>query len=1395
MSKLVLKSEQQILAGMAQTILARTGLNDLNPGSILLTLLQAAAQQDFAQFYYMLQIIRNYNLDTTTGTDLDNRAFEYGLIRRSAIATTGRITILRDASFVKVSQTFYTGFRSRIAGDTQLFLNNAVGLPTSGPIQTLIIGRNTPNEEEVQYVPSGSNPQNNINYFTVTLVGALTNDHTLDESVILKQGADTFIASGTVVVVPATGRTNQITFNTTVAATILAGEVEVDDVNVACTAQGVVGNIGVNSITGATAFRSPPFVGARAQNPTAFSNGQDKETDTSLRNRVKAHIQAISQSTKAGISNAINGLVDSTTAKSVVSSNIILPDNVGLPVKIYIDDGTGFEPDFTNQGQEVIVASAQGQETRLQLALFPLVKAQVETLNQEPFDFSTNGLTLNISVGQNVETITFITSEFAIPEAASAFEIIKVINANSSLVEARTAAVGTKIVLSAKSDVNEDIQILGGTANSASKLNFPTSRVQTFYLYKNDVLLSKDGQTAFIDSGSSEPFDFSGPDRTLSVTVDGKTANIQSAIIHQSDFTSAPAAAAATANQLAVLINNQMAGVTAEGFNGKLRLISNTQLSSASKIQVNTSTANTVLNFSTNEVDGKNQDYKLNPELGVIELTAPLVKYDLLTAGTRNTRGYLTASIAQNYTFTGGETLSIVIDGGSTQTITFLNAISQTANQVATFINSFLVGGTATSRTIGPNTFLEIRTNSLNSSTGSISILSSSTSNVIFGFQTNTTKKTGLAHTAYVVSGSSGPYAFVESDTLVVVVDNDFAGKNYVINMQYAGTASSGTSTTVFAASGLINTFPITGSLINFWIVFKSGANTITGLLDNVTNPTTGTFRYYYKNPAPTNFQSFTVGDQASFSGMNSANNNGNFLITAATLINVVHNPVTSQTISNPSALTPLTGDRYLVALPANKNTNPNSVLDLNISNPSGLSPSVNDRHIIAPAANNVTQLDVKGQYTDSANPAVQQIHGYRYIINGSGQNAWTGHNNQIAQYNGIGTPGWLFITPSSGDVVYDENLMLFYQFNSGSGTWIQNDWGGKAGRVATWNGTIWIFTTPVDQEVRNVTSLTKVYQYSVSTNLWIQNDWGGQATKIAEYSGFAWTFEPVVTNDTVVVTSENKTYQYNGSIWIAFKFWIEVANNFGSVELVTAAGTGFIGQRRRISAYNGITGQISIATPTRVTPTVGDSLIILPSTKENIVVYFNNTKITALSTKANIELVNNASRIQISSQSSGSNGFIQVTGGKANQQLAFSTTLIEGLRAYSYYIGLIKLVHSTIYGDETDLITFPGVGAAGVKFIINGPTVQEIAFVVNVTLQEGLSLSSVENDVQTQVISYVNTVGVAKPVILANIIEAVMGLQGIVDVKIQTPSSNVAIAQNERAVTKAILIAINQVF
>lgn len=1127
-NNLILRSERQLQSGFLATLIAELGLNDVNPASVVDIISQAVAQQGFALYYQIAQLTRLVDLDAITGTDLDNKAFEYGLIRRQAVKATGLISILRPVGFQKVATTFYAGSPAPIAGQSSINVNDAsnVLIGTSG---TLVIGRGTNNEEEVAYSVA---PTDNVVFWTFVLTAPLVNDHAVEETVILKQGTDEPILAGTVVIVPPTGVSAQIQFVTDNDETLLSGEAEVDNVEVTAVVAGSGGNIPVGAITGTLSLPSAPFPGAQAFNGVKFTTGKDRETDDELRDRIKNYIQGISKGVKQAILNAIVGLVDPGTAKRVVSANVILPLAVAGAVKVYIDDGTGFEPSFESKGFETVLPSSTGGEQRLQVQKFPIVKAQLETNSEEPYNMSAGTLTLQYEVANISESVTFQPADFANPEIATAEEIVAIINDRSTLLEARTAEVGTFVLITAKQDENENIQVTGGGANAI--LNFPTDRKDTLNLYLDDVKLNKDGLTALLDSGNQAPYNLlaiGAFPHVLNIVIDGKTANPQTATIQTSDVDDP---SAVTAQEICDVLNRDLAGVLASPINTntKVRLTSLTLLDSKSKLHVTGGSMNNSvngLNFSTVEVVGADGDYLFNRELGIIELTSPLIANQTVTLGSIFTRGRIRAQNQELYFPNNGETLVISVDGGGNQTITFdaTFASGKSAADTATFINAQLLGAIAIVRTVGGFNYIEINTNTYQG--GSIEVKSASTANGAFAFPEDEVFSSTTPNRAFLVSGASQPFNFAQGDQLVIVVDNDIVNNTFAVLLNFQSPVTTGTSTTVFAATGLSPIFPFQNDLKDFYVAFLSGANSdSTGTIDSVTGQGAGIFRYHF-SVVPTLFAQFAVGDLFTSSNLDDSENTGSFVITA----------------------------------------------------------------------------------------------------------------------------------------------------------------------------------------------------------------------KGSDY--------------------------------------VDVKNTIG-VNAISQSGTSFLTQRRRISAYNNLSGQMTVSSGFTATPANGTQLIVIPSTVVNLVEYLNNTKITSYSLKGNAEGVNNNTQLQLSSKSNGSDGYIQVTGGNANLQLMFSTIVTRGLQAYSYWTGLLKLVHQTIYGDDTQLEAFPGVGAAGITFRVLAPTVRQLIIQLRLTLANGVSIGSIQNEVKSAVSGYVNTLGVGEDVIIEEIRSAVIQIAGITDVEILTPTENIPIADNERA-------------
>jgi uncharacterized phage protein gp47/JayE len=1130
MPQLTLKSQRQIQIDIVTQLIAELGLNDVNPGSVIDILSNAVAQEDFAQYVEMAKIVRLTNLDAITGNDLDDKAFEYGLSRRTAQKATGKIDILRPEGFVKVSTTFYAGLPSPIVGNIVINVNDASS-PLIGTSGTLILGRGTINEEEVGYSVA---PTNNLNYFTYVLDNPITKNHAIEESIILKQGNDEAITAGTLVRVSSTGTSSQINFSINNDSVLLAGEDKLSDVEVTAIIAGSDGNIPVKAISGNGAFETAPFLGARAENTTKFTTGRDLETDDELRDRIKSHIQSLSRGVKEAVINALVGLVDEETAKRIVSVNIILPQDECGPVKIYLDDGTGFEPAFESQGYEEVLRESSGGEKRLQLDIFPLVKAQIENNIEEPYNFFGGPKTLILNVGNQSETINFVASDFEFPESATAEEVVRAINDKSFLLESRTSQVGKKLTINAKSDTNEEIQVTGGTANSI--LGFPTDKKQTLYLYVNDQLISKDGSTAVLDTANFGPYNLQAIGafpHTLTLIVDGKTANPQTVVFDSSDFQDPTAC---TIAEVVQVINDQVAGLEASSINNatKIRLVSNTKTSSKSQIEITGGSANNVtfgFNFPTLPVVGTNGDYTLNNELGTIEFKNELPAEVSVTSGSLFTRAKIRAGSSENYIPNNGETLDISVDGGPAQTITFDGSFAggKSAEDTAAFINLQLKGATAYAREIGVVYFVEINSNTYDG--GTIEVLSSSTANSAFNFELDALKTSQAPHQAFLVSGNAGPFHFRQNDSLVVVVDNDIINSAYSPILNYTGSVSSSVDPQNFGVSGFTSVFETNTSLVDFYVAFTDGANTVEGVVQSVTvlSPTTSRLTF---DSLPVGLANIQANDLIKVESLTESPNNGFFI---------------------------------------------------------------------------VTNISLAG-------------NGYVDILN---------------------------------------------------------------------------------------------------------------STAIAE---------------------------------------------------IGSAGDCIISQKRQITNYNSGTGLITVGSAFSASPSASDELIVLPSSITNLAYYINNLKITSLSLKAVIEGVDNNTRLQISSKSAGSDGYINVTGGKANDLLGFPILIYRGLQGYQYYTGLLKKAHQTIYGDDTDLVSFPGVGAAGIKFIFLAPTVTEMSVSINVTLKEKISITSLENEIKSAITGYINNLGIGDNVIIEEIRSRVQQISGVVDVVLNNPTANIVIASNELA-------------
>ena len=84
-----IKTYNQFLGDMIRKVLADTPVNDINTGSVLLSLMEAAAQNDFENNAAILNLLELLNVDAIRNNDLDSRAADSGLTRIAAQKSTG----------------------------------------------------------------------------------------------------------------------------------------------------------------------------------------------------------------------------------------------------------------------------------------------------------------------------------------------------------------------------------------------------------------------------------------------------------------------------------------------------------------------------------------------------------------------------------------------------------------------------------------------------------------------------------------------------------------------------------------------------------------------------------------------------------------------------------------------------------------------------------------------------------------------------------------------------------------------------------------------------------------------------------------------------------------------------------------------------------------------------------------------------------------------------------------------------------------------------------------------------------------------------------------------------------------------------------------------------------
>lgn len=701
-------SYDQILGQALSSYAASLGINDLNVGSANVSFFQVVALLVARSSGDIFQILKDYSLDRAQGPALQNLAIEYGVPPLPAVVATAFITVV-DLSFQKISTVIYAGVNPPIAGSTTIYVSDASKFPATGAVY---LGRGTPNiEGPLPYsavTPIGS-------YWSITLSSPTTKFHNISESVILSQGGVRTVPVNTTVVSPGIGTTPNISYSVSQQGTILDGETTVTNVPITALIPGSAANVPAGAIS-QFAGNPPGLPNASVTNPLAVTTGQDIETDNQLRIRVKNALASTGLGTVTAIESALQGVQDPTSSATIVSTDIL---NTSPNTIVYVDDGTGYEATHQGVPIESIVNSALGGEKFFQLVTggtqTSVTKAFLQTIATSPFNLS-GGEILTVIVGNITYFHTFVSTDFANPGSATAYEVCASINADTLLnYEAVTAGGGTYVVIRPEDEVTNSIQVTTPASSLSIDANtflqFPSQKAQTLILYKNGQLLTEDGSTASIftqEQSLWSPTIASGD--TISLSVDGTlpiTYTLTNAMfVAEGTYTSV-----SYSNSLQSwvnVLNANITGITASIVGSTIEITSNLGPVDRAEVTV----VNTISNPSSliskgflSNLDltstGVASQYILDRNTAQIELINALIKGDSLSAGWLVTEANIEAATESS----GSVTLSTdahvwisidtdaviipTIQTGSTLSVSKIspNVIRYTANSSSAFSN------------------------------------------------------------------------------------------------------------------------------------------------------------------------------------------------------------------------------------------------------------------------------------------------------------------------------------------------------------------------------------------------------------------------------------------------------------------------------------------------------------------------------------------------------------------------------------------------------------------------------------------------------------------------------------------------------------------------------------
>ena len=365
------RTTEEILNDAVNYVHFNTNLTDFNVGSVIRTILEALAYEDAEQYAQMLAVLNSFFIKNASGSDLDERAAAYNLVRLPPMASAGTILFLDT----ELPRSFVVSDIQ--AADSLIPVNDASALDFTTPF-VVRLGEGTGSQEDVSIsAVSLANNTLTVNAAAAPPLNALDFDHpaaTVEvEEIDNRANLVCLVTGDPSRIVPAGITLRSKPTNTILAVNAITTEVmthlngnfasnPIDVVTTDLGASTIIGERRLNQVIG-----SSPYNGALALNLEVISGGQDAEGDAAFRDRLGLHIAGLSAGTVSAIVSKLLQLSDPVTFQKV--QRVSVRESFGeKTVYVYIDDGTvDFVGDVENFPADTLALAAPFGATTLQV--------------------------------------------------------------------------------------------------------------------------------------------------------------------------------------------------------------------------------------------------------------------------------------------------------------------------------------------------------------------------------------------------------------------------------------------------------------------------------------------------------------------------------------------------------------------------------------------------------------------------------------------------------------------------------------------------------------------------------------------------------------------------------------------------------------------------------------------------------------------------------------------------------------------------------------------------------------------------------------------------------------------------------------------------------------------